>query len=66
LNSGPHTALYHLRNASALLALGIFQIGYCIYALDNLNHDIPNYASLVAGMTSTWHHAQFLLVEMGS
>jgi hypothetical protein len=50
----------------ALLALCIYGIGFYIYAQASLDHNLPIYVSCIAGMTGTHHHAQLLLVEMGS
>jgi hypothetical protein len=45
--------------------LGIFQIGFNIYAKASLDCDPPIYTFQVAEMTGAHHHAQ-LLAEMSS
>jgi uncharacterized membrane protein YccC len=50
-------ALYHLSTPLTLFASVTFEIGSC-FMLASLDHDLPIYASQVAGMTGTYHQAQ--------
>jgi hypothetical protein len=61
-------ALHHLSHAPSpvLFALIIFLPRSHIYAPNDLDHDLPIYASHVAGITAVYHRAQLLLVEMWS
>jgi hypothetical protein len=45
-------------------ALIIFQIGSGVYVWAGLQSSPTIYASLMAGMTGVYHHAQLLLDEM--
>jgi hypothetical protein len=58
--------LYHLTQSPALFALIIFQIQSQIYVQACLHNDSLIYASHIAGVTGTYHTANFLLVKMGS
>jgi hypothetical protein len=48
------------------MPLTLCTLGSCVYAQAVLHHDTFIYTSCIAGMTGVHHHAQLLLIEMGS